>query len=144
MEKLKRERYLRNIPKMTNAYVDALRNAGTSNTKTILSPKRQVVKDQKERCYMCEKSLGNAMCYFAEIQGPDMNTGLPSKGTRAICATCSFALGKDPVKVVKKTRDTERERTKVKEKKEEDEEVNLFKELKLKHNSKDDMYDQWN
>lgn len=129
---------------MPNAYVDALKGSKVSNTKTILSPKRQVVKDQKERCYMCEKSLGNAMCYFAEIQGPDMNTGIQSKSMRAICATCSFALGKDPVKVVKKSRDSERERTKAKEKKAEEEEVNLFKELKLKHNSKDEMYDRWN
>jgi hypothetical protein len=144
VEKLKKGRYLERILKMTNTYVDALRNSKVSDTKTILSPKRQVVKEQKERCYMCEKSLGNAMCYFAEIQGPDMNTGIQSKSTRAICASCSFALGKDPVKVVKKTRDSEREKTKEKEKKQEDEEVNLFKELKLKHNSKDEMYDQWN
>lgn len=129
---------------MTNAYVDALRSSKTSDTKTILSPKRQVVKDQKERCYMCEKSLGNAMCYFAEIQGPDMNTGIQSKSMRAICATCSFALGKDPVKQLKKSKDVEREKSKAKQKKEEEEEANLFKELKLKHNTKDEMYDEWN
>jgi hypothetical protein len=128
---------------MANSYVDALRGR-EKDTKTILSPKRQIVKDQKERCYMCEKSLGTAMCYFAEIQGPDMNTGLPSTGTRAICSSCFFALGKNPVKLQKKTRDTEREKIKAKEKKEEEEEVNLFKELKLKHNTKDEMYDQWN
>jgi hypothetical protein len=143
VEKLKKGRYLERIPKMANTYVDALRNSKVSDTKTILSPKRQIVKEQKEKCYMCEKSLGNAMCYFAEIQGPDMNTGIQSKGMRAICATCSFSLGKDPVKVVKKTRDSEREKIKTKEKKSEEEEVNLFKELKLKHNSKDEMYDQW-
>lgn len=128
---------------MTNAYVDALRTSKTNDTKTILSPKRQIVKDQRERCYMCEKSLGNAMCYFAEVQGPDMNTGLPSNGMRAICSTCFFALGKNPVKQVKKSKDVEREKTKAKEKKEEEEETNLFKELKLKHNTKDEMYDQW-
>ena len=130
---------------MTNSYVDALRGK-EKDTKTILSPKRQVVKDQKERCYMCEKSLGNAMCYFAEIEGPDMNTGIQSKSMRAICATCSFALGENPVKQAKKSKDTEKEKTKTKEKekKQEEEEVNLFKELKLKHNSKDEMYDQWN
>ena len=129
---------------MTNSYVDALKNSKVGNTKTILSPKRQIVKEQKERCYMCEKSLGNAMCYFAEIQGPDMNTGLPSNGTRAICASCFFALGKNPVKQVRKSKDAEREKTKAKEKKSEEEETNLFKELKLKHNTKDEMYDQWN
>jgi len=129
--------------KMGNSYVDVLRGK-ENNTKTILSPKRQIVKEQKERCYMCEKSLGNAMCYFAEIEGPDMNTGIQSKSMRAICATCSFALGKDPVKQVRKIKDVEKEKTKAKEKKSEEEEVNLFKELKLKHNTKDEMYDQWN
>lgn len=129
---------------MTNAYVDALRDSGTSNTKTILSPKRQVVKDQKERCYMCEKSLGNAMCYFAEINGPDMNTGLPGKEMRAVCSTCFFALGKNPVKESKKTKTIDSEKEKVKQKRAEAEEQNLFKELKLKHNTKDEMYDRWN
>jgi len=126
---------------MTNSYVDALRNSKTSNTKTILSPKRQIVKEQKERCYMCEKSLGTAMCYFAEIQGPDMNTGLPSNGTRAVCSSCFFGLKENPVKEVKKIRDVTRE--KIQQKKVEDEELNLFKELKLKHNTKDEMYDDW-
>jgi len=97
--------------KMGNSYVDVLRGK-ENNTKTILSPKRQIVKEQKERCYMCEKSLGNAMCYFAEIEGPDMNTGIQSKSMRAICATCSFALGKDPVKQVRKIKDVEKEKTK--------------------------------
>ena len=144
MEKLKKGNSMNTILKMANTYVDALRNSKVSDTKTILSPKRQVVKEQKERCYMCEKSLGNAMCYFAEIEGPDMNTGIQSKGMRAVCATCSFSLGKNPVKVVKRARDSEREKTKAKEKKQEEEEVNLFKELKLKHNTKDEMYDQCN
>jgi hypothetical protein len=144
VEKLKKGDIMIRIIKMANNYVEALRNSKVSDTKTILSPKRQIVKEQKERCYMCEKSLGNAMCYFAEIEGPDMNTGIQSKGTRAICATCSFGLGKNPVKVVKRSRDSEKERVKAKEKKSEEEEVNLFKELKLKHNSKDEMYDQWN
>ncbi|MEK6833412.1 MAG: hypothetical protein AABY32_05170 [Nanoarchaeota archaeon] len=126
---------------MTNSYVDALRGSKVSDTKTILSPKRQIVKNQKERCYMCEKSLGNAMCYFADIQGPDMNTGLPSKGTRAVCSSCFFGLKENPVKETKKIRDVSRE--KAQQKKVEDEEINLFKELKLKHNSKDEMYDQW-
>ncbi len=129
--------------KMANAYVDALRSSKTSNTPVILSPKRQIVKDQKERCYMCEKSLGNAMCYFAEIQGPDMNTGLPSMGTRAICSACFFSLGKNPIKQPKKSIVSEREKIKAKEKKQEEEEVNLFKELRLKHNTKEDMYNQW-
>ena len=126
---------------MTNPYIDALRNSKISNTKTILSPKRQIVKDQKEKCYMCEKSLGNEMCYFAEIQGPDLNTGVQSKSMRAVCPSCSFALGENPVKEVKKIRDLIKE--KAKEKKAEEEEINLFKELKLKHNTKDEMYDEW-
>ncbi len=128
---------------MANAYIDALRNSKTSTTKSILSPKREIVKSQKERCYMCEKSLGTSMCYFAEIEGPDMNTGINSISTRAICSSCFFALGKNPIKQPRKIKETERERTKAKEKKQEEEEVNLFKELKLKHNTKEDMYNQW-
>jgi len=129
---------------MTNAYVDALRNSKTSNTKTILSPRRQIVEHQKGRCYMCEKTLGNAMCYFAEVQGPDMNTGITSKEMRAICPPCFFALGVNPVKINKKSKEVEKEKEREKEKRQEEEEQNLFKELKLKHNTKDEMYDRWN
>ena len=143
MEKLKKEGYMDNLIKMANAYVDALRSSKTSDTKPILSPRRQIVKNQKEKCYMCEKNLGNAMCYFAEIQGPDINTGMPGKETRAICSSCFFSLGKNPVKETRRSKDTEKERTKAKEKRQEEEELNLFKELKLKHNSKDEMYDRW-
>ncbi len=140
MEKLKKEASPHKLIKMANAYVDALRNSKTSNVKTILSPKRQIVKDQKERCYMCEKNLGSAMCYFAEIEGPDMDTGLPGKSTRAICSSCFFVLGKNPVKQTKK-KETIKENTKVKEKQEE---VNLFKELRIsKNKTKDEMYNQW-
>ncbi len=126
---------------MTNSYIDALKGK-ENKTQTILSPKRQIVKYQKEKCYMCEKNLGNAMCYFAEIEGPDMNTGINGKSTRAICSACFFSLGKNPVKQARRLKDTEKE--KAKEKKQEDEEVNLFKELRLKHNSKDELYDRWN
>jgi hypothetical protein len=143
VEKLKKGYYLRRILKMTNEYVDALRGK-EKDTKTILSPKRQIVENQKGRCYMCEKSLGTAMCYFAEVEGPDLNTGIQSKSMRALCPPCFFALGKNPVKQLKKAKDADREKAKAKEKKEEEEEVNLFKELKLKHNTKDEMYDQWN
>ncbi len=127
---------------MANSYVDALRGK-ENKTPTIMSPKRMIVKEQKERCYMCEKSLSNLMCYFAEIEGPDMNTGLPSKGTRAICSSCFFSLGKNPVKEVKKPVMKAIEREKQKKDKEEAEEQNLFRELRLKHNTKDEMYDQW-
>lgn len=128
---------------MANAYVDALRNSKTSNVKTILSPKRQIVKDQKERCYMCEKNLGSAMCYFSEIEGPDMNTGLPGKSTRAICSSCFFSLGKNPIKQTKK-KDLTKEKENLKEKQQEEKEVNLFKELRIsKNKTKDEMYSQW-
>ncbi|MFH1503412.1 MAG: hypothetical protein ABIE36_02030 [Candidatus Diapherotrites archaeon] len=127
-----------------NAYVDALRNSKTSDTKMILSPKRQIVENQKGKCYVCEKTLGNAMCYFSVVEGPDMNTGINSKELRAICPSCYFSLGKNPVKQEKKSMDSEKEKTKAKEKKAEEEELNLFKELKLKRNSKDEMYDRWN
>ena len=87
---------------MGNYYVDALRGR-EKKTETILSPKRQIVKYQKEKCYMCEKNLGTAMCYFAEIEGPDMNTGINGKSTRAICSSCFFSLGKNPVKQARKS-----------------------------------------
>ncbi len=130
------------LTKMANSYVDALRGH-EKKTETILSPKRQIVKYQKEKCYMCEKNLGNAMCYFAEIEGPDINTGINGRSTRAICSSCFFSLGKNPIKQVKKTRESEKEREKAKQKKSEDEEINLFKELRLKYNSKDEMYNKW-
>jgi len=141
VEKLKKAHLLNKLIKMTNSYIDALKGK-ENKTQTILSPKRQIVKYQKEKCYMCEKNLGNAMCYFAEIEGPDMNTGINGKSTRAICSACFFSLGKNPVKQARRLKDTEKE--KAKEKKQEDEEVNLFKELRLKHNSKDELYDRWN
>jgi len=142
VEKLKKAYLVNKLIKMANSYVDALRGH-EKKTETILSPKRQIVKYQKEKCYMCEKNLGTAMCYFADIEGPDMNTGINGKSTRAICSSCFFSLGKNPIKQVRKSKDVEKEKTKAKEKKQEDEEVNLFKELKLKHNTKEDMYSQW-
>ena len=51
---------------------------------------------------MCEKSLGNEICNFGEVEGPDMVTGKVSKELRAICPHCYFSLGKNPVKVSKK------------------------------------------
>jgi hypothetical protein len=127
-----------------NSYMDALRNSKTSDTQMRLSPRRQIVERQKRRCYMCEKSLENVTCYFSIVEGPDMETGINSKELRAICPSCTFSLGKDPVKQAKKSKDVEREKEKAKQKKSEDEEANLFKELKLKHNTKDEMYDEFN
>ena len=133
---------MKELLKMANSYVDALRGR-EKNTPTILSPRRQIVKAQKERCYMCEKSLSNIMCYFAEIEGPDMSTGINSKELRAVCSSCFFGLGPNPVKENKKPVTREIEKARVKEKKQEQEEVNLFKELRLKHNTKEEMWDQW-
>lgn len=127
-----------------NSYVDALRNSKISNTQMRLSPRRQIVERQKRRCYMCEKSLENVTCYFSVVEGPDMETGINSKELRAICPSCIFSLGNDPVKQTKKTKDVDREKERQKQKKSEDEEANLFKELKLKHNTKDEMYDEFN
>ena len=128
----------------SNSYLDALRSSKTSDTPMRLSPRRQIVEKQKRRCYMCEKTLENITCYFSVVEGPDMNTGINSKELRAICPSCFFALKENPVKEVKRSKDAEREKEKAKQKKQEEEEINLFKELKLKHNTKDEMYDQWN
>lgn len=85
-----------------NAYIDALRNSKINPVKLNSSPKRQVFENQKGRCYMCEKSLGNDVCHYAVVEGPDMKTNIPSKEMRAICPACYFRLGPNPVKVIKK------------------------------------------
>lgn len=126
-----------------NSYIDALRNSKTSDTQMKLSPRRQIVEKQKRRCYMCEKTLENVTCYFAVVEGPDMETGINSKELRAICPSCTFSLKDNPIKQIKKTKDVDREKEKAKQKRQEEEEINLFKELKLKHNTKDEMYDEW-
>ena len=125
----------------TNSYIDALKNSKTSDTKMILSPRRQIVEHQKRRCYICEKTLENITCYFSVVEGPDMENGINSKELRALCPPCLFALGKNPIKQVRKSRELSKEKEKAK--KSEDEEEKLFKELNLKYSSKDEMYDKW-
>ena len=113
-----------------NAYIEALRKTKTSDTKMILSPKRQLVEHQNKRCYLCEKSLDNMTCYFEVVEGPDMVIGVVSKEQRALCPPCRFSLGKNPVKQVKKAKDIKAKKDK--EKKAKDDELNLFKELNLR------------
>src|SRR3989344_3062690 len=104
-----------------NSYIDTLRrlNSGKNtkiniaekrvaqsvkpmNVKINMSPKRQIIEYQQGRCYMCETSLGNGMCNFTIIKGPDPKNNLPTKEMRAVCMNCFFKLGKDPVKEPKK------------------------------------------
>lgn len=78
-----------------NAYINALNKSNLkSNAKISHSPKGQIILDQKDRCYLCDKSFGNTMRYFSTISGPDPKTGIPSKGVRAICTDCYFKSGK--------------------------------------------------
>lgn len=115
-----------------NDYINVLRKSKTNNVKIALSPRRQIVEKQHKRCYICEKSLSNMTCYFEIVEGPDMKTGVVSKELRALCPSCRFSLGKNPVKKSGK-RETEKEikERKQKEKKQEQEEINLFRELRL-------------
>jgi PP-loop superfamily ATP-utilizing enzyme len=94
-----------------NAYVNALNKTKIGNAKISTSPKRMIVQNQKDKCYMCEKSLGTSMCHYAIIQGPDMRTGVNSKEMRALCPQCFFRLDKNPVKQVRKKTEIEREPT---------------------------------
>jgi hypothetical protein len=89
-------------------YVDALKKSKINNIPMKLSPKREIIEHQKGRCYMCEKIMGNEIRNFGIVEGPDMVTGLVSKELRAICPSCYFNLGKNPVKVARKK--TERQR----------------------------------
>jgi hypothetical protein len=95
-----------------NAYVDALKKSHINKIEMKTSPKRLIVEYQRNKCYMCEKNLKDSMCYFSIIQGPDPKTGLPSKEMRAVCATCRFKLGNNPVKQAPKPKE---ERAKVRE-----------------------------
>lgn len=95
-----------------NAYVDALKNSKVNKIEMKVSPRRQIVEYQKNKCYICERNLRDSMCYFSIIQGPDPKTGIPSKETRAVCASCRFKLGNNPVKQTPKPKE---ERIKTKE-----------------------------
>lgn len=82
-----------------NTYVDLLRNSGkTADVKIVLPQKRQVVEDQRHRCFICHKALSEGMCFFRELHGPDPKTSIPSFGLRALCASCYFDVnqGKKP------------------------------------------------
>lgn len=113
-----------------NSYIDTLRRLGSGkntginmaqkrisrpiqkfNAECSMSPKRQIVKNQKNRCYMCEKNLGDGTCNFAVIEGPDSKSKAISKEMRAVCMNCYFKLGDNPVKEVKKKIQVEREPT---------------------------------
>ncbi len=104
-------------------YVDALKKSKINNVPIKRSPKREIIENQKGRCYMCEKYLGNEITNFAEVEGPDMKTGKISKELRALCSSCFFGLGKNPVKVLRKK--TEKQKQEREPTKEELEKMNL-------------------
>ena len=81
-----------------STYLDLLRNTKTTDVKVVLPQKRQVVEDQRHRCYVCHKALSEGICHFKEVEGPDPKTGANSKGLRALCASCyfDFSHGKNP------------------------------------------------
>lgn len=85
-----------------NAYIEALKKSPMRDVKMISSPKRQIVQNQKGKCYMCERPLSDVMCQYEVVEGPDMKTGMPSKELRALCAACFTHSGKNPKKEMKK------------------------------------------
>ena len=86
---------------MSNAYLDALRGLQKNSKidiakkrtpiqsppeiKLIVSPRRKIVEDQKNRCFVCNKSLNDVLCHFTAISGPEL---------RAVCPKCYFGLDK--------------------------------------------------
>lgn len=79
-----------------NAYIDLLNktNTKTETIKLAHSPKRQIVIDQKNKCFLCEKQFNNSMCYFSIISAPSSKTGFTTKELRAICQDCFFKVEK--------------------------------------------------
>ena len=88
-----------------NAYTNALRNIKIADVKMVIPQRRAIVDSQRGRCYFCQKSLGEGICHFEMIEGPDPKTGVVSKSLRALCVSCYFDVNhglKKPVKEPKK------------------------------------------
>jgi len=77
-----------------SSYLDLLRNTKTKDIKVVLPQKRGVVEAQRNRCFICQKTLSEGICHFEEIDGPDPKTGANSRGLRALCPSCYFDLGR--------------------------------------------------
>ena len=77
-----------------NIYIRALKDSKVKKIEIKVSPRRQIVEYQGNRCYICGISLRDSMCYFEKIHGPDPKTKLPSEDMRAVCASCRFKVKK--------------------------------------------------
>ncbi len=100
LEIFKKYEIMKSQVKMSdNIYIDTLQKSKIRrDVKMAVSPKREIVVNQKNKCYLCEKNLGSTMCHFAIVFGPDPKTGIPSNDMRALCPHCFYGLGKNPVK----------------------------------------------
>jgi hypothetical protein len=88
-----------------NVYVDALRKFNINKVEMKVSPRKEIAEYQRDKCYICERSMKDSMRYFCVIQGPDPKTGIPSKENRAVCASCRFKLGNNPIKQTPKPKE---------------------------------------
>ncbi|VVB79927.1 Uncharacterised protein [uncultured archaeon] len=80
-------------------YLGALRNSKMKDVKIVMPQKRGIVDAQRNRCYVCQKTLSAGICHFEEIEGPDPKSGANSRALRAVCSPCYFDIktGKKPV-----------------------------------------------
>ena len=86
-----------------NIYLETLNKSKLrKDIKISLSPKREIVLNQKNKCYLCDRNLNSTMCHFANIFGLEKNENKksenPSNELRALCPQCFFHLGKNPTK----------------------------------------------
>ena len=86
-----------------NIYIDTIQKSKIrKDVKMAISPKREIVLRQKNKCYLCERNLSDTMCHFANVFGPNANKNqkaeIPSNELRALCPNCFFNLGKNPVR----------------------------------------------
>jgi hypothetical protein len=54
------------------------------------SPRREIIEQQKNRCFLCKSHFGTAFPHFVMIDGPDSDTKKITRKMRAICQDCYF------------------------------------------------------
>lgn len=54
------------------------------------APKREIIEEQKNRCFLCKSHFGTAFPQFVMIEGPNPETNTIERKMRAICQDCYF------------------------------------------------------
>lgn len=71
-----------------NIYLETLNKSKIrKDIKIAMSPRREIVLKQKNKCYICERNLNNTMCHFDKI-------GTAQNELRVLCPQCFFNNGK--------------------------------------------------